>query len=343
MAGEDRGSSSNLKIDLLKNGPEFSFFQVMRLLRLLGSVSEKPEEAGAPEKGRITIRPELSLAFPAADVTGVEEKAGEEPGFLVGATFLGLYGPSSPLPTFYTEDLLEEAGEDESVARDFVDTINHRLFSLFFRCWSKYRQFVKVVDEGDPRDLERLFCLIGLGEREVREGVFEPYALLRYLGLFTQFPRSALGLKALLQDALRGLPVQILPCVRRKVKIPVDQRFTVGTSGFALGQNTFLGEEIEDRMGKFNLQIGPLTEDQFHSLLPGTRSHQTLAFLTKFYVVEPLEYLVELILSAGEVRPACLGAKKWSALGWDSWVYAGDLPSEVRTSFPPHYAKEMPS
>jgi len=343
MAGEDRGSSSNLKIDLLKNGPEFSFFQVIRLLRLLGSVSEKPEEAGAPEKGRITIRPELSLAFPAADVTGVEENAGEEPNFLVGATFLGLYGPCSPLPTFYTEDLLEEAGEDDSVSRDFVDTINHRLFSLFFRCWSKYRQFVKVVDEGDPRDLERLFCLLGLGEKEIREGVPEPYALLRYLGLFTQFPRSALGLKALLQDALRGLPVRILPCVRRKVKIPLDQRFNVGTPGFILGNNTFIGEEIEDRMGKFNLQIGPLTADQFHSLLPGTPAHKEVAFLTKFFVFEPLEYFVELILAAREVKPACLGAPKWSALGWDSWVYAGDLSGELRTSFPPHYAKEMPS
>lgn len=335
MAGQVGKSSFNIKFELLEKAHEFSFFQVMRLLRLLG---HGPEKSGVPEEDKrekVRVRPELSLAFPPADVVKVEETAGEGPGYRVTATFLGLYGSCSPLPTFYTEDLLEEAEGDSSVTRDFLDIINHRIFSLFFRCLTKYRLFLKVVEENNTRDLERLFCLLGLGEKEMREGLLEPSSLLRYIGLFTQFPRSASGLETLVRDALGGTPVDIMPCLVRRVKLPKDQRFSMGITGSLLGQDSFLGEEIEDRMGKFRLQIGPLDAKKFRDLLPGRPAYQKLAFLTKFYLVEPLEYDIELILTQGEVKTVCLGAPQWSGLGWDTWSFSGDYQEEVRATFPP--------
>jgi len=333
MAGQVGGSSFNIKFELLEKGHEFSFFQVMRLLRLLG---RSPERTGAQEDEEKTrVRPELSLAFPPADVARIEETAGEGFDYRVTATFLGLYGSSSPLPTFYTEDLLEEAQGDSSVTRDFLDIINHRLFLLFFRCWTKYRLFLQVAEENNPRDLERLFCFLGLGEKELREGLPEPFSLLRYIGLFTQFPRCASGLETLLQDSLGKVPVNLLPCLMRRVKIPEDQRLSLGITGSLLGQDSFLGKEIEDRMGKFRLQIGPLDVKKFRDLLPGRPAYQKLAFLTKFYLVEPLEYDMELILTQGEVKTVCLGAIQWSGLGWDSWIFSGDYPEEVRATFPP--------
>ncbi|MDY6951668.1 MAG: type VI secretion system baseplate subunit TssG, partial [Thermodesulfobacteriota bacterium] len=194
MAGQGGRSSLDLKLDLLKQGHAFSFFQVLRLLRLFAPVLGEAEGAGVSRSNHIRIRPKLSLAFPPADVGSIEEVGDEAPRFLVTATLLGLYGPSSPLPTFYTEELMDEAAEDESVARDFVDIINHRLFLLLFRCWTKYRQFIHVVEERNGDYLERLFSLLGLGGETLRKDVADPHALLRYIGLFTQFPRSAVGL-----------------------------------------------------------------------------------------------------------------------------------------------------
>ncbi|MGB9701073.1 MAG: type VI secretion system baseplate subunit TssG, partial [Thermodesulfobacteriota bacterium] len=121
MAGEDRGSSLNLKLDLLEKGHEFSFFQALRLLRRLTKGIEQPSPEG---RGHIKIRPHLSLAFPPADIAQIEENAEDPFSFTVTATFLGLYGSSSPLPTFYTEDLLAEAMEEETVTRDFIDIFN---------------------------------------------------------------------------------------------------------------------------------------------------------------------------------------------------------------------------
>ena len=338
MAGEVRKSSLNLKLELLKKGHQFSFFQVIRLLRLLVLESEKTEEKETEEGKKIRIRPELSLAFPASDVLKIEEMTGDTSAFLVTATMLGLYGSSSPLPTFYTEDLLDEENEDLSVTRDFIDIFNHRLYLLLFRCWTKYREFLQLVEENNPKDLEKFFCLLGLGEKELRGNLQESYSLIRYIGLFTQFPRSALGLETLLQDALGGVPVEVIPCVQRKVKIPPDQRLHIGPSGNALGENTYLGEEIDDRMGKFHLQIGPLQSKQFHSLLPGNPSHPRLAFLTKFYLTDPLEYDLELILAEKEAKPICLGAPMWSRLGWDTWTFSTEYIGEVKATLPPQGA-----
>lgn len=331
MAGQDWRSPSDLKGDLLQRGHEFSFFQVMRLLRLIHPDPEGLAESDASDLQRIRIHPELSLAFPASDVAKIEEETGEEPKFFVTTTFLGLYGPSSPLPTFYTEDLLHEAIEDLSVTRDFIDLVNHRIFFLLFRCWTKYRQFLQVVEEKNPRDLERLFCLLGLGETELRQGIPQAYFLLRYLGLFTQFPRSASGLATLLQDALGGLPVTVMSCVERRVRIPADQRSFLGTSGNRLGVDSLLGDEIDDRMGKFRLQMGPLTSEQFHSLLPGNPHHQRLALLTRFYLLDPLEYDLLLTVAEGEGQTVCLGSAHWAMLGWDTWVFSSGSLGQVQT------------
>lgn len=335
MAGQVRGAASHIIRDLLKNGHSFSFFQVIRLLRLL---DPEPLDSRRQEPFRsqqISIRPDLSLAFPAADVTKVENPSPEKFNFEVTATFLGLYGSSSPLPTFYSEDLIDETIAAESVTRDFIDIISGRVFSLFFRCWTKYRQFLKVAEESSHQDLERLFCLLGLGEKQLQEDALEPYRLIRYIGLFTQFPRSALGLETLLQDALGGLDVKVISCLKRRARIPPDQCSVLGSSTCTLGDNTFLGQEIEDRTGKFRIQIGPLNQDQFYSLLPGRPNHHRLAFLTQFYLTDSLEYELELILTEGEVSTTCLGAEEWSRLGLDTWVFSGEAPGEVRSIFHP--------
>lgn len=335
MAGQVRGAASHIIRNLLKEGHRFSFFQVIRLLRLL---DPEPFDSHRQEPFRnqqISIRPDLSLAFPAADVAKVENPSPEKSNFEVTATFLGLYGSSSPLPTFYSEDLIDETIAAESVTRDFIDIISCRVFSLFFRCWTKYRQYLKVAEENSPQDLERLYCLVGLGEKKLQEEALEPYSLIKYLGLFTQFPRSVLGLQTLLRDGLGGLDVTVVSCLKRKAKIPLDQCSVLGSSTCILGDNTFLGQEIEDRMGKFRIQIGPIDLEQFYSLLPGNQNHQKLAFFTRFYLTDSLDYDLELILAEGKVSTTCLGAAKWSRLGLDTWVFSGETLGEVRSIFHP--------
>ena len=65
---------TDLKLELLKKGHAFSFFQI---IRLLGCIEESPGQqrpAGRGVLNNIRVRPNLSMAFPAADVEKIEER-----------------------------------------------------------------------------------------------------------------------------------------------------------------------------------------------------------------------------------------------------------------------------
>ncbi|MBT8341748.1 MAG: type VI secretion system baseplate subunit TssG [Desulfatitalea sp.] len=318
---------------LLSRGSAFAFFQAVRLLRHL--VKDNRSVAQVDFSDWIRVRPHLSLAFPTADIETIES-ADADDHYRITATFLGLYGSMSPLPTFYTEDLLAEERQDESVSRDFLDIFNQRLYDLLYTGWLKYRQYFQVAETQSPEHLERLYCLIGMGPQRLRRGetpAGDAYRLLRYIGLFTQFPRSAAGLATMLSDALKGVPLRTLPCIPRKAKIPESQTLKMGLSGCMLGMDSYVGDEIEDRMGKFRIQIGPVNQADFLNFTPGGPGYQTLTALTELYINEPLAYEVELILAERQAKTASLGDPMRSALGVTTWVFSQPHLGEVRTRF----------
>ena len=320
--------------DLVSSGHAYSFSQTMRIASKYLESCGPGKSLGLHWQERIRIRPEISLGFPAADVARVDRVGADGGEFLIATTFLGLYGVSSPLPTHYSEDLLDEAANDSSVNRDFMDLLHQRLYHLYFEAWSKYRPFIWIMEERNPRDLERLLCLIGLGEKELRDSVPEAKSLLRYLGLFNQFSRTALGLRTLLRDALGISRLEVEPCVERKVPIPGDQRMCLGISNMSLGVNTILGGEMSDRMGKFRIHIGPLDKEEFDTFLPGTPRHEALARLNRLYMVDPFDFDVKLSMAAGAVRPIRLGATDGPRLGMNSWCFSGESLGEVSATFP---------
>jgi type VI secretion system protein ImpH len=324
MAATTRPTSATLEEDLLLRGHEFSFFQAMRLLGIMAANGE------ANVAATVRVRPELSLAFPAADVAGVE-RFGD--GYLLTATFLGLYGQASPLPTFYTEDLLEESAADLSANRDFLDIANHRLFTLFYECITKYQLFFQVVQEEREAYLERLFCLIGLGDDCFRRELPDARSLLRYCGLLAPYPRSALGLTAFLADAL-GVSVTVVQCLKRRVSIPEDQQLQLGTGGCTLGVDAVLGTQLTDRAGKFRIQLGPLDRATFTAYLPGTPGRHRLDALVGLYVTQPLSWDLELKHVAEEVPAIVLGSVAGGRLGWDSWLAPDRTLREPSVIFP---------
>jgi type VI secretion system protein ImpH len=308
---------------LTAEGHAFSFFQAVRLLRRL--VNTDP----------VRMRPKLSLGFPAADIDRIDRTEDGSAAFLLTATFMGLYGSSSPLPTFYTEDLLDEASEDGTVARDFIDVINHRLYLLLYNGWLKHRLTLQVVEEEHAAYLTMLYCLAGLGEKEMRDDLTDPSALIRYAGILTQTPSSALGLETILGDALNGLPVTVISCMPRQTEIPEDQRLALGKRANRLGVHSVLGSRMEDRMGKFRIQIGPLDETAYREFYPGEGAYEKTVFLTNLYLSDPLEYDLEIVLATDRITTAGLGTKKWAHLGFDTWVFSGKELEEKRTVFYP--------
>ncbi|MBN1290604.1 MAG: type VI secretion system baseplate subunit TssG [Candidatus Latescibacteria bacterium] len=322
MAGTFRGQTPDIKRRLLKEGFRFSYIQAIRLLRYL-VYGEKTSIHDKYEINRmISVHPQLSLDFPESDISSIRENGKDSSRFLVEVTFLELYGSSSPLPTFYTEDLLDELSTDKTITRDFIDILNTPVYNAYFKIWSKYRLFFNIVEQLDPDTLQRLYCLIGLENDTLQNQVNDSYGMMRYMGLLTQFPRSAEGLRSLLSDNLNEPSIRIDQCIPRIAKIPDDQRFILGVSGNALGKNGYLGNKIVDRMGKFRIQARPLDSDTFHRFLPDRPAFNTIRNLTSFYLDQQLLWDMELIIDYNTIDHARLGGNEWSQLGWSTWIYS---------------------
>jgi type VI secretion system protein ImpH len=318
-------------IELLRrDAGRFSFFQIVRLAEAAGA--GEIGGRGSANDEQLRFRPELTLAHPTTDVASVERV--EDPDgrerLLVETTFLGLYGTMSPLPTFYTEDLLHEHGE-ESLVRGFLDIFHHRLISLFYRCWKKYRHFVQFRAGARDDFSRRVMALTGLGMHGAeREMIIPPVKLLRYAGVLSQRPCSAASLRCILSDYFSDVPSEVTECVTRWVMIPQHSRCRLGRSAATLGVDMQLGERMLDRSGKFKVELGPLAFPAFQSFLPGGTNEPILRELLRIATADLLAYDVELELMRAETPQTRLAERGLgSRLGQTSWLGSVEGRSSV--------------
>ncbi|WP_411885891.1 type VI secretion system baseplate subunit TssG [Polaromonas sp. YR568] len=334
MAAKIGSAAAAVEEQLLAHGERFSYFQAIRLLRLFG-------KARGMDNDSLRIRPRLSLGFPENDIDGIE--ALPEGGYRVTANFFGLYGVASPLPTYYTEDLFEEEREGRHATRDFLDVIHYAMYPLLFDAWRKHRLQDRVVEDGDAGVLDQLYAFTGLHASDLRGKLPAGNGLLRYAGLFNLRPRSALGLNTLLADAFNPAKVFVECCTLQYVPIPADQRLRLGLQANQLGEDSYLGSQIDDYSGSITITLSDLPEDSFHQLLPGTPGHERLAFLVRFYLIDPLDVHIVLELRHEDARAARTldvrdaapesAATNWTRLGLDTWLTPERVHQPTRVQF----------
>ena len=149
--------------------------------------------------------------------------------FRITANFLGVYGPASLLPAFYTERIIQSGDlgepEDRERLRAFLDIFNHRLFSIFYRCLSKYRYHMTFGQGGTDVVSDYMRCLVGRGTRGMPDDrAVSAIKTVRYAGLLTHQPKSADGLGGVLSDFFDGVAVRIGQCVGRWLTVEDRKR-----------------------------------------------------------------------------------------------------------------------
>lgn len=318
MDTEARRQVPALIRELLENPAEFTFFQAVRILSSHAGTND-PASRGALVDRMIRFRPKLSLDFPPTDLEQVERDGNDPEGYRVTATFLGLYGTSSPLPAFYTEELFSDAASDITITREFLDLVNTILYRLFFSTVTRYRIPYKIVEEHDLIMLGRLHALQGFGTPEshrIRSGCGVG---LRHMGLFSHIPRSAAALRCLIADTAGTRAVDIEQCVHSCSLIPEDQRCRVGMSNFRLGADACLGSRIADRAGSFRVSIGPLDASEYRKLAPGSNLASLIARQIGLYLDQPLEWDLDFLVDASTIPGVVLGGSAWNRIGIDAW------------------------
>lgn len=323
MGGKDWEQNFDLKSKLFEQGHQFSFIQAYRLIDLLLREELGDNYSRDAALQQIKIRPELSLNFPSSDISQIDllEVDGKSI-YQITATFLGLYGISSPLPSFYTEDLFRDQVDDNPLVREFIDIFNNHLYQLLLKIWDSHKLSYQVVEAKNPIYLSYLYRFGGIEHPSHNQMIPSQYNILRYLGIMGHLPRSALGLKIILADLLDVKNVEVLQCMDSVMDIPVEQIFSLGLSGSSLGEDAHLGNQIISASHAFTVKIGPVDDKEFKSLLPGSEKFQTIHHVVDAYIDQPLTYNVELVVSGKGLSTATLGNSSWSCLGHDTWIFA---------------------
>ena len=301
----------------------FDFFQAVRLLERFLPERTSVGRFAHPETevARFAVNP--SLAFPASQIHGLENP--EDGPVKMTVNFMGMTGPEGVLPNPYTSLIIERLRASDTSPRDFLDIFNHRIISLFYRAWRKYR-FDVAYEQGE-RDLfsRHLLSLLGLGSEGLRDRqAVSDDSLIYYAGLLAQRPRSAQALQQILADYF-DVPVEIEQFAGAWYRLdPETQcRLSEGSSDSGeLGFGAVVGDEVWNQQSKVRIVLGPLTLERYADFLPEGKSWDPLGAWVQFFSNDEWDFEVKLILEREQVPACTLGAEGASGpqLGWVSWV-----------------------
>jgi type VI secretion system protein ImpH len=317
-------SGAALQQELTNHPGRFDFFQAVRLLHRLLADREAVGTFAAPQREVVRFTVNNFLGFPPSQIHELNWTEHAAPRMSIN--FFGLTGPMGVLPHRYTELIRERNRSKDRTLQDFFDFFNHRLISLFYRAWEKYRFYVGYERNREDRLSRCLLSLVGLGlpALEARQQPVRDETFLFYSGLFSLQPRSAVACEQILAEYF-DVPVEIEQFVGAwRTLEDTDQcrlRESVPYSD-QLGFGAVIGEEVWDRQSRVRIRLGPLSARQYRSFLPNGNAWEALRTLTRFFGGGEIEFEIQLILREAEVPSCTLGATDADAplLGWLSWV-----------------------
>jgi type VI secretion system protein ImpH len=336
MSASNWGTDRRVDDLLFAQGWEFDFFQAVRLLQRQHSEGQAGGDTRESEAVRFRVK--NSLAFPASSIVDVEPGRVDRGKALppqMTVTFLGLTGAEGVLPAAYTEIAVDRECFGDTSYADFLDLFNNRLIWLFYRSWEKHH-FVSGYEESQAGNCDQdavtagLFDFIGMGTPHLRGRLPVPdLSLLRYAGLLAQRPHSAECLRSLLHDYF-GLPIHVEQLMCRWHTLERDELCFLGSGeeNSQLGCGAVAGDSVWTRQSLVRLVFGPLTAEQFRSLLPCGERFEKVAAVTRWFVGAALDFELQPTLLGDEV-PACrLGdsAADSSRLGWSTWLRTEPFP-----------------
>jgi len=330
---------------LFREPYRFEYFQAVRMLELWLRKNGAPQQSVVANFLR--FQNSTSLGFPAsqleaihADPRTIEPTAGALGAALQASTlkwiritpaFMGLLGGQGVLPPHYTERVAEQQFNDKDEgARAFLDTFSNRSLALFYEAWRKYRLHLKYERSGRDSFLPLLLSLAGLGNAALRQRLARPdngAVLDESLGYFAasirQRPISAVQVARVLTEYF-GQPIEVQQFVGAWYAVPPAQQSTLGCESATLGSRAIAGERVWQRDLRLRLVAGPLDHAGFTAFLPGGLAAHALASLLAMFTGLCLEYEIELVLRAADVRPVTMReGSNLGRLGWDTYLVHG--------------------
>ena len=343
----------------------FDFFQAVHLLELLYPNRAPLGRAASPQQEVVRLSTFVGLNFPASAIQELQRATNDFPIPKMIVNFMGLTGPMGVLPLHYTETMLgierNERFPERFALRDWLDVFHHRLISLLYRAWEKYRFYIPYARGEYSREEPDLFTgtvfsFLGMGtaglqnrlrvscrdpkapEKEKTLARIDDLSLFRFGGFLAHRPRNVVSLRVMLEEYFQ-VPVEIEQFCGQWLKIEGDTLSALASTACnnSMGIDAMIGDKIWDVQSKLRIRLGPLSYEQFVRFLPDrspkseSKSIWLLARLVRLYLGLEMDVDAQLILKASDVPMCRMGASpaKSSQIGWTTWVRSQDMVQNV--------------
>lgn len=324
MATPQRRPDPSLEAKFFAQPYEFDFHQAIRILEWLKPGCAPLGEQDNPKKEAVIFQSRVTLSSSSSDIysLNVNYKYPDRP--IMTVNFLGLAGIQGPLPTPYTEILIDRLRQKDTAMADFLDIFNHRLISFWHRVHKKVVLGIAQVTP-DKTDIGKcLLNLLGLDETLANGSYPIPLrSLIKYVPIFWQRPHSLSGLLTILKGYF-PYSMTIKPfCGGWDKAIPSDLSL-IGIKGQfnRLGQDLILGQHTWNQTQGISIHFEQLQWLDFISYLPGGRGYKALNFLCDLYCDPTTKIHIKISLQAQTIPPLRLGKKHF--LGCTSFLTRGN-------------------
>lgn len=313
MAGAQRKPDLALIQEILSSGSRYDFFSAVQLIHRLKPEAVALGGLGPVREEPVRFRHSTELVFHPSDVESIEQTEG---GIVLTSTFLGLTGAASPMAIQFSEDVIAAEQADEPSLRAFYDLFHHRLLSLFFASWRKYRLASGFRLNGDDVGTKRLLCFVGVDGHGARaESGLSRLEVLELAPLLSMRSRPPRVLVLALERVFPGVAARVEQFVLRRAKIDISDRMQLGKSCNQLGNTYTLGTHVQDRSARFRVVLGPVAYSECETLLPGGAKYPVLRRVVEQFTRGTLECEVDVLIEREQNLGYCLGSRRGGTLG----------------------------
>ncbi|TIS56992.1 type VI secretion system baseplate subunit TssG [Mesorhizobium sp.] len=311
----------------------FDFFELLRRLERRGGLFGY---SGHPDREPARLGQHVRLSFSARDVVEFRQAKDKVPrkdgmpgkdGVPARVTIanLGLLGPEGPMPLHLTRWVLDRLSQrwftgadaqqtSDTTFVDFVNILQHRMISLYYRAWADAHPAVQVERAVGGRVRAMLEAMAGIGLPGTQYPDLDTVKLRQAASLASQVDGPE-RLTLFLVEAFK-VPVQVKEFVAAWMAIPAKLQSRVGKAYAALGRGATIGPRTFSRQSRIELRVGPLGYEDFKAFLPGGQRLTVFKQAVRDMVGGALDVDLRIVLARDAVPPPRIGAIQLARTAW---------------------------